>query len=59
MYGKYFHVLINHALLQLRMVSGKAIDAEDEESLFNGINEITKATSNHPNYVNGNVFIRL
>ncbi|KAK3715334.1 hypothetical protein QZH41_010105 [Actinostola sp. cb2023] len=60
LYGKYFHGLISHAPPQLRIISGKAINAEDEERLFNAINSITNATSsNHPNHIIGNILIRL
>ena len=60
LYGKYFHDLIAHAPLQLRIVSGKADTAEDEERHFNSINGITKSTtSKHPGHLIGNVLIRL
>ena len=60
LYGKHFHDLISHAPLQLRIMSGKAMSAEDEERAFNSIKGITKSTSsNHPGHVIGNILIRL
>ena len=60
LYGKHFHGLISHAPFQLRIMSGKAMSAEDEERAFNSIKGITKCTSsNHPGHVIGNVLIRL
>ena len=54
LYGKHFHDLISHAPLQLRIMSGKAMSAEDEERAFNSIKGITKSTSsNHPGHVIG------
>jgi len=60
LYGKYFHDLISHAALQVRLISGKAVNAEDEERLFNSINGITNSTSSkRPGHIIGNLLIRL
>ena len=59
-YGTYFHDLTSHAPLQLRLVSGKTANAEEEERMFNTVKSITSATSNcRPDHIIGNLFVRL
>ena len=60
-YGTYFHDLTSHAPLQLRLVSGKTANAEEEEErMFNTVKSITSATSNcQPDHIIGNLFVRL
>ena len=45
-YGTYFHDLTSHAPLQLRIVSGRTANAEEEERMFNTVKSITSSTSN-------------
>ena len=59
-YGTYFHDLTAHAPLQLRLVSGKTANAEEEERMFNTVKSITSSTSNgRPDHIIGNLFVRL
>ena len=60
LYGTYFHDLTAHAPLQLRLVSGKRPNTEEEECMFNTVKSITSSTSNgHPDHIIRNLFIRL
>ena len=59
-YGKYYHGLVRHAPIQLRIISGESSNAEDEERFFNSIKSITRETSSqHPSHIIGNIIIRL
>ena len=59
-YGTYFHDLTVHAPLQLRLVSGKTANTEEDERMFNTVTSITSSTSNgHPDHIIGNLFILL
>ena len=45
--------------LQLRLVSGKTANTEEEEFMFNTVKSITSSISNgHPAHIIGNLFIR-
>ena len=60
MFGKYYHSLIRHAGLQLRIVSGKSAHTEQEERNFQQMKKIANLTSNHhPKNVIFNIWIRL
>ena len=60
LYGTYFHDLTAHAPLQLRLVSGKRPNTEEEECMFNTVKSITSSTSNgHPDHIIRNLFICL
>ena len=60
LYGKYYHGLVRHAPIQLRIISGESNNAEDEERFFNSIKSITRETSSqHPSHIIGNIIIRL
>ena len=59
-YGTYFHDLTAHAPLQLRLVSGRTANTEEEERMFNSVKSITSSTSDgHPDHIIGNLFIHL
>ena len=59
-YGKYFHGLITHSPFQYRLISGAAMNVEDEERIFNTIKSITNSTSSrHPGHIIGNAIIRM
>lgn len=59
-YGTYFHDLTAHAPLQLRIISGRSSNAEEEERTFNTVKSITNTTSNYrPAHIISNIFIRL
>ena len=59
-YGKYYHALIAHAAVMLRMVSGIAANTEEEERAFNTIKTITSSTSNyHADHIILNNMIRI
>jgi hypothetical protein len=60
LFGAYFHDLTAHAGCMLRLVSGQAANAEEEERMFHHIKLITKRTSNYSNdQVIPNIMIRL
>jgi hypothetical protein len=60
MFGAYFHDLTAHAGCMLRLVSGQAANAEEEERMFHHIKLITKRTSNYSNdQVIPNIMVRL
>lgn len=60
LYGTYFHNLSSHAGLMLRIISGQASHAEDQERIFNNLKRITKTTSNyHQGQIIPNMLIRL
>ena len=60
MFGVYFHDITAHGGLMLRLVSGQAANAEEEERIFHHIKGITKKTSNYSNsQVIPNLFLRL
>ena len=52
-YGTYFHDLTAHAALQLRLVSGKTANTEEEERMFNTLHHHV----GHPDHIIGNLFI--
>ncbi len=59
-YGNYFHNITTHAPIQNRLISGRSANTEEQERVFNSINNITRMTSsNHPEHIIGNVFIRV
>ena len=59
-FGKYFHGIISHSAFQFRLLSGAAMNVEDEERIFNTIKSITNSTSSkHPGYITGNALIRM
>jgi hypothetical protein len=58
-YGNYYHN-IAHAPIQNRLISGRSANTEEQERVLNSINNITRMTSsNHPEHIIGNVFIRV
>jgi len=58
-YGTYFHDLTAHVPLQLRIISGRSSNAEEERT-FNTVKSITNTASNYrPAHMIGNIFIRL
>ena len=60
LFGVYFHDLVSHGGLMLRLVSGQSANAEEEERIFNHIKGITKNTSNYSSsQIIPNVFVRL
>ena len=60
LFGQYFHSITMHAAEQLRILSGSAANAEEEERTFNYLKKISSGTSNHhPDHVISNSFIRL
>lgn len=60
LYGTYFHNLFAHAGLMLRIISGQAAHAEDQERIFNHLKRITKMTSNYrPGHLIPNMLVRL
>ena len=60
MFGKYYHSLIRHAGMQLRIVSGKSAHTEQEERNFQQMKKIANLASNHhPKNVIFNIWIRL
>ena len=59
-YGNYFHNITSHAPIQTRLISGRSANTEEQERVFNSINNITRMTSSyHPDHIIGNVFIRI
>ena len=59
-YGNYFHNITAHAPIQNRLISGISANTEEQERVFNSINNITRMTSsNHPDHIIGNVFVRV
>ena len=59
-YGKYFHALMCHTSVIYRIISGKAVNTEQEERFFNSLKTITNSTSNyHPDHIILNNLIRL
>ena len=60
LFGAYFHDLTAHAGCMLRLVSGQAANAEEEERMFHHIKQITKRTSNYSDdQVIPNIMVRL
>ena len=60
MFGVYYHDLTSHGGMMLRIVSGKAANAEEEERQFNLIKTITKRTCNYSQaQIVPNVLLRL
>ena len=58
--GKYFHNVVSHAPIQLRIISGESSNTEDEERYFTSIKGITRETPSHPlSHIIGNILIRL
>ena len=49
LFGAYFHDLTAHAGCMLRLVSGQAANAGEEERMFHHIKQITKRTGNYSN----------
>ena len=59
-YGTYLHDLTAHGPIQLRIVSGRSSNAEEEERTFNTVKSITNTTSCYrPGHIISNIFIRL
>ncbi|XP_070549540.1 uncharacterized protein [Ptychodera flava] len=60
MFGRYFHNLTVHQPDQLRVVSLRSTNAENQERVFNRIRRVTKATSSkRPGGIIGNAMVRL
>ena len=60
LFGVYYHNLTSHAGLMIRLISGLASNAEEQERTFNAIKRITKQTSNYnPEQIIPNLMIRL
>ena len=60
LFGVYFHNLSAHASLMLRLISGQASNAEQQERMFNHVKRITRSTSNyHAEQIIPNLFVRL
>ena len=60
LFGVYFHNLSAHAGMMLRLISGQASNAEQQERIFNHIKRITGSTSNyHPEQIIPNLLVRL
>ena len=58
--GTYLHDLTAHGPIQLRIVSGRSANAEEEERTFNTVKSITNTTSCYrPGHIISNIFIRL
>ena len=59
LFGKYMHNLLVHAPTQYRLVSGVAINSEDEEREFNNIKTLSSGTThNRPGHLIGNLIVR-
>ena len=59
LYGKYSHNLLEHALLQFRIINGESINLKERKRFFNTIKNITKPTNSyHPGYIIGNCIVR-
>ena len=59
LYGKYFHSLFCHCADEHRLLSGKSINAENQEITFKFLKGITSGTSNHhPDQILLNCVIR-
>ena len=59
LYGKYFHSLFRHCADEHRLLSGKWMNAENQERSFKVLKGITSGTSNyHPNQIFLNCVIR-
>ena len=60
LFGVYFHNLSAHASLMLRLISGQASNAEQQERMFNQVKRITQSTSNYsPKQMIPNLFVRI
>ena len=60
LFGVYFHNQSAHASLMLRLISGQASNAEQQERMFNQVKRITQSTSNYsPKQMIPNLFVRL
>jgi hypothetical protein len=60
LFGVYFHNLSAHAGMMVRLISGQASNAEQQERIFNHIKRITRSTSNyHPEQIIPNLLVRL
>ena len=60
LFGKYQHNLLVKSPLQFRLVCGESINVEDEERVFNTIQNISNSTTNNwPGHIIGNIFTRL
>ena len=46
-FGKYYHALSCHAPQQLRIISGRSSNTEQEERVFNFLKSTAGSTSNH------------
>ena len=61
-YENYCHKITSHAShhIQNRLISSRSANTEEQERVFNSINNITRMTSSyHPDHVIGNVFIQV
>ena len=59
LYGKYFHSLFRHCADEHRLLSGKSINAENQERTFKFLKGILSGTSNHdPDQILLNCVIR-
>ena len=60
MFGQYYHALVSHSPIQLRIMSLSSANSENEERAFNFFKEIsTHATNHHPENVLLNAFLRI
>ena len=59
-FGSYYHSLICHAPLRLRIFCGQTINTEKEEATFNKLKTSTSLTSNHhSDHILRNAIVRL
>lgn len=59
LYGKYFHGILVHAPLQLRIISGRSLNTEGDERYFGDFKSITNTTSSlRPDHIIVNGLIR-
>ena len=60
LYEKYFHSLFYHCAIEHRLLSGKSMNAENQETTFKFLKGITSGTSNHhPHQILLNCVIRI
>ena len=57
-FGKYYHAIVTHACDQYRILDGRTSNTESDERTFSFAKNISDDTSNHPDNVISNIFIR-
>ena len=57
-YGKYYHNLTSHAAPQYRLISGAAANVEDGERFIKSIKSTSNISSNKPEHIIANLFLR-